>query len=182
MVRKKLPTIINQEEFEKLFDFIKKSKLRNKKQYMVAILLGFEAGMRISEIVGFKVGDIWKIKPLEPSNIENDSQIRLFSAKGGKDRVVPKPKRLTQNAIKELPLKLSRRAIQKFFTSLGKKVLDKNITFHTLRAGFATHLINKGRPLHEVQMLMGHSRMDTTGVYLRASPKDAVEGALDVFN
>jgi integrase len=58
---KKLPKIISQEEFEKLFEAAERkyknaSKKRKPvfKQYMLAMLLGFEAGLRISEIVGIK--------------------------------------------------------------------------------------------------------------------------------
>ncbi|GAH78518.1 unnamed protein product, partial [marine sediment metagenome] len=79
------------------------------------------------------------------------------------------------------PLTIQRRALQSFVTKLGKEVLSKEISFHTLRHGFASHLVNSGRPLHEVQMLMGHSRLDTTGIYLHANPKEAIENAREVF-
>ena len=179
MKPKKLPRIISQEEFEKLFVAVDKVKYvtkRNRKQYKIAMLLGFEAGMRISEIVGWKD----KVPALTKLNVE-EAGIRIISGKGSKDRIVPRPKRLNESIKRMLPLKIKRRALQHFTTRLGREVLNKEISFHTLRAGFATHLINQGRPLHEVQMLMGHSRMDTTGIYLRANPKDAVEGARDVF-
>lgn len=176
---RKLPKIISQEEFELLFKAaikpkgIKKSKLQ---MYRLAMLLGFEAGMRISEIVGYK--DI--IPPLDKSQVEVSS-IRIIQGKGKKDRVVPRPKRMNQNAINMLPLKIKRRALQSFITKLSKGVLGKKISFHTLRHGFGSHLASQGRPLHEIQMLLGHSRLDTTGIYLHANPKKALEGARDVF-
>ena len=148
---KKLPKIISQEEFEKLFKACGKLSTKYKKQYQVAMLLGFEAGMRISEIVGLK------------------------------DRIVPRPKRFNEKARNMLPLKFDRRSFQYAMKALGKKVLDKDISPHTFRHGSATHLVNQGRPLHEVQMLVGHARLDTTGIYLHASPTKAVEGARDVF-
>ena len=64
---------------------------------------------------------------------------------------------------------------------MGSTVLKKEITFHTLRHGFCSHLAEMGRPLHEIQMLAGHSRLDTTGIYLHANPKKAIQGATDVF-
>ncbi len=179
---KKLPKIISQEEFEKL---LKETLRREQKitprrkrlrQYRVAMLLGFEAGMRISEIVGFKD----KVPALTKDNVESAS-IRILSGKGSKDRIVPRPKRLNQTAIDMLPLQLKRRALQDFVTKLGKNVLNKKISFHTLRHGFASHLLNSGRPIHEVQMLLGHSRLDTTGVYLHANPIKAIEGAREIF-
>jgi len=80
-----------------------------------------------------------------------------------------------------LPLTINRRPLQSFITELGRKVLDKKISFHTLRHGFGSHLAGSNRPLHEIQMLMGHSRLDTTGIYLHANPKKAIEGAREVF-
>lgn len=167
---KKLPKIINQEEFEKLL------KAEPNKQMKLAMLLGFEAGLRISEIVGWKD----RVPQLTKDRIESAS-IRVISGKGGKDRIVPRPKRINEKAIKLLPLKISRRTLQRRITDLGKKVLKKHITFHTLRHGFCSHLVNSGRPIHEIQMLAGHSRLDTTGIYLHANPKKAIEGARDVF-
>lgn len=180
---KKLPKIITKEEFEKLFEAVENkykhaSKKRKPiiKQYMFAILLGFEAGLRISEIVGFKD----RVPKLQKHNVEPTS-IRIISGKGEKDRIVPRPKRMNITAINMLPLKINRRPLQSFITELGRKVLDKKISFHTLRHGFGSHLAGQGRPLHEIQMLMGHSRLDTTGIYLHANPKKAIEGAREVF-
>jgi len=167
---RKLPKIINQEEFERLF------KAEDDKKIKLAMLLGFEAGMRISEIVGFKD----RVPALTQDRVESAS-IRIIFGKGGKDRIVPRPKRLNENALKMLPLKLNRRTLQRKVTALGKKILKKDISFHTLRHGFITHLIEHGRPLHEIQMLAGHSRLDTTGIYLHANPIKAIQGATDVF-
>lgn len=172
----KLPIIINQEEFEKLFDYAIKEKKKNSKQYALAMLLGFEAGLRISEILGWED----KVPSLTPDRIE-DASIRVISGKGGKDRIVPRPKRLNETAKKMFPLTIKRRALQSYFKLLSKKVLNKDLHFHSLRHGFCSHLAGKGRPLHEIQMLAGHSRLDTTGIYLHANPKLAIEGARDVF-
>jgi integrase/recombinase XerD len=168
----KLPKIISQEEFEKLF------AAEKNKNYKLAYLLGFEAGMRISEIVGYK--DI--VPRLEPMNVDlKQNTIRIISGKGNKDRTVPLPKRFNEAAFKLLPILVPRRTLQNAITKLGKRVLNKDITFHTLRHGFGTHLSNQGRPLHEIQMLMGHSRLDTTGIYLHANPKQAINGAREAF-
>jgi len=167
---KKLPKIINQEEFELLL------KAEKDKKFKLAYLLGFEGGMRISEIIGYKD----RIKPLSKEQIEGNN-IRIISGKGEKDRIVPKPKRMTEKAIKLLPLKIKRRTLQDKITKLGKKVLNKHITFHTLRHGFCSHLANSGMPLHQVQMLAGHSNLQTTGIYLHANPKEAIEKAQELF-
>ena len=181
---RKLPKFVTQEEFEELFKAVihrekratSKSYKATLKQYRVALLLAFEAGMRISEVLGY----IGRIQPLKPSQVES-ACIRIISGKGQKDRIVPRPKRLNDAAVQLLPLKVKRRALQLFITNLAKKVLGKDISYHSLRHGFGSHLAGQGRPLHEIQMLMGHSRLDTTGIYLHANPKQAVEGARDVF-
>jgi site-specific recombinase XerD len=122
----------------------------------------------------------WRINPLSKEQIE-PACIRIISGKGEKDRIVPRPKRMNAAAIEMLPLKIKRRALQNFITELARKVLNKEISFHTLRHGFGSHLASAGRPLHEIQMLMGHSSISTTGIYLHANPKAAIEGARDVF-
>lgn len=170
---KKLPKIITQDEFEKIF------AAEDDKIYKLAFLLGFEAGMRISEIIGLKIRGEQKIPPLTKEMVDSSS-IKILG-KGGKERIVPKPKRMSNPALLLLPLQTSRRALQREITKLGREVLHKEITFHTLRHGFGSHLAGQGRPLHEIQMLMGHSRLDTTGIYLHANPKEAIDRAREVF-
>lgn len=175
---RKLPKILTIEEFNKLIEYVDKDKPCNYKQYELAMILGFQAGMRISEIVGFKD----KVPALTPDKVDLQAHtIRIESGKGQKDRIVPCPKDVNERAVKMLPLTLSRRSLQLFVTNLGHTVLGKKISFHSLRHGFGSHLANSGRPLHEIQMLMGHSRLDTTGIYLHANPKVAVEGARELF-
>jgi len=171
-MQKKLPKIISQEEFEKVL------KATEKKEYKVAFLLGFESGLRLSEIVGFKD----KVPKLSKENVSlEQNTIRVISGKGGKDRIVPLPKRFNINALKLLPLKMSRRSLQSKITEIGEEVLNKKITFHTLRHGFGSHLAGKGMPLHQIQMLMGHSRLDTTGIYLHANPKESIDKSRELF-
>ena len=181
--QKKLPNFVTQEEFEQLFEAIikleknsTKARARRLRQYRIAILLGFEGGLRISEVIGWPMGQIPR---LEKSNVSEVS-IKILG-KRGKERVVPRPRRFSDKAKEKLPLKISRRALQTFITKLGDDVLHRHIGFHTLRHGFGSHLAGQGRPLHEIQMLMGHSRLDTTGIYLHANPKIAVEKAREVF-
>jgi len=177
---KKLPKIITKEEFDKLLKEaikVKRVTHRNKRQYILAMILGGEAGLRISEIVGLEN----RVPILTKDKIDLQAHtIRIESGKGKKDRIVPVPPRFTERHLKMLPLKIQRRALQHFVTELGKKVLGKDISFHTLRHYFGSQCAER-MPLHEVQMLLGHSRLDTTGVYLHANPKQAVEAARRVF-
>ena len=180
----KIKPVITKEEYEKLIDSVSKLKKKNTKQYMIAIMLGFGAGMRISEILGLKYPhkDEWTIEPLTAEKIDFEKNYILISqGKGQKDRIVPLPKSINRNILKYLPLTISREALQWFVSKIGKDVLQKHITFHTLRAGFCTHLLDNNMPMHQVQLLMGHSRIDTTGIYARASPKNAVEAARNLI-
>lgn len=181
---KKLVKIITKEEFEVLYKYKPKRMTKSFSKYKLAMLLGFEAGMRISEIVGlkYKGSEDWDIKPLTKDKIDfQRGSIFIEGAKGGKDRIVPLPKRFKEAHLSLLPIDIPRSSLQYHVTKLGKELLNKEIGCHTLRAGFATHLMNNGVPIHQVQLLMGHSRGDTTLVYARANPQESLNNARKVF-
>jgi len=74
-----------------------------------------------------------------------------------------------------LPIKIPRRTVQYRFTQLSKKILGKRMSFHTLRHGFGNYQANVlNVPLPIVQQMMGHSRLDTTGIYTKANPEHAI--------
>ena len=107
--------------------------------------------------------------------------IRLFG-KGKKERITVTSPFLNETNLKLLPLTIKRRAIQRRITKLGGTVLNKDITFHTLRHGFANYMANeKNIPLSHVQSLLGHSRLDTTGIYTKSNPVNAIESAWEKF-
>lgn len=129
----------------------------------------------------------YRVPPLTKDRIENNN-IRVISGKGGKDRIVPLPIKLFQKAgitrkklENNLPLKITRRALQFYFQDLGKKVLGKHVTFHQLRHGFATHCLESGIDIHVLQRFLGHSKLETTGLYLHSNPKEALEKYEEVF-
>ena len=183
MVRK-LPKILTQEEFEKIFKHTLKTKKKNKKYYALAMLLGFEGGMRISEIVGLnhpQSKDII-VPPLTKDKISlEQNTIRIESGKGNKDRIVPLPKRFNNAALNLLPIPLSRRSLQQYVTDVGLGVLDKHITFHTLRHGFATHYYNQTDDVRGLQVMLGHANLNTTQIYAHVNPQKVVNKARDVF-
>jgi len=174
----KIPKIISQEEFELLLKTVQKSKHKLKKEIMLCMILAFEAGLRISEILGYKGKNT--IQPLQQDQVDQTS-IRVIQGKGKKDRVVARPKRVNANAVKMLPLKVQRRTLQRFITVLGKKELNKHITFHTLRHGFATHYYNKTKDILGLQQTLGHSRTDTTSIYAHTNPEETINRIREVF-
>lgn len=172
---------ISFEEFQKLY------RAEKDKQMKLFILLGFGSGLRISEIVGFKrtskqskgikQEDNTFIPELTKDKIDLvKHQIRIDEAKGGKWRVTVTPPALEENMLSLLPLKILRRTINNRLESLSLKVLGKKISPHTLRHGFGNYQVNVlNVPLPIVQQMMGHSRLDTTGIYTKANPEFAIQ-------
>ena len=166
---KKLPIALDKEDFAKLIQNTKKDK------HKVAFLLGFGAGLRVSEVV-----------KLEPRDIDFGKQsIFIRQAKGSKDRVVPIPKGFAPKHLKILPIGIGARALQFAFHNAAKKagLLESKpeLHFHSLRHGFATNCVANNIPIHHIRTLMGHSNISTTNVYLELNPKAAIESYLENF-
>ena len=121
----------------------------------------------------------WQIPPLTNDKIDLEKhQIRIDAAKGGKWRVTVTSPLIKEPMLKLLPLKIPRRTLQYRFDALTKKILQKKMSFHILRHGFGNYQANIAKlPLPVVQGLMGHSRLDTTGIYTKVNPEFAVDQA-----
>lgn len=169
---KKLIRFVTMKEGKKII-----SKETDKK-YKLAYALALGSGLRLSEVIGY----FDKIKPLEPSQIDLKAHsIRIFG-KGQRERITVTSPMLNENNIKLLPLKIERRTIQRRIKRLSREVLGKEITFHTLRHGFANFMANEKQvPLPMVQTMLGHSRLDTTGIYTKSNPVQAIETAWENF-
>ncbi len=111
--------------------------------------------------------------------------IHLKTAKGDKERVVFLHKKLIDmlklyGVRKEYPIFVSRRdekynkrTIQQIVKSASKKVgIKKNVTPHTLRHSFATHLLEGGADIRYIQQLLGHKDLKTTQIYTHVANKD----------
>jgi integrase len=164
----KLVTYIKEEEFEKIF------KAEKEKKYKLAYLLAFGSGLRISEIVGYKRNDGTEINQLMPGQIDLNGKFIRLKGKGNKERLVPLFPNFKEDYLKILPLNLPRITLQTHFKTLCLKVLGKPYHFHQLRHGFAVSSIKRGVPLPFLQSALGHSRLDTTGIYTQSNPEDMV--------
>lgn len=176
----KLIRYIEIEEFKKIL------KVEKDRKYKLAYVLGFGSGLRISEIVGPAKNSNQDIKPLERSQIDLEKHQIKVLGKGGKERITITSPWLNESNIKLLPLKINRRTLQHRFTRLCKKVLKKDLSFHTLRHGWANYLSNdapvdKRVSLPVLQILGGWSRLDTVGIYTKANPVTAVKAGWESF-
>jgi len=171
--RKRLPEFLTQEETTRLFSAI------NNKKHQLLIKTLYASGMRVSELVNLKVKDFQFDKDY--------GWVR--QGKGGKDRmfiVAQKLKRELLGWIAENKLNydnwlfpgrgyyhISVQSIQLILKKAAKEAgIKKNIHPHTLRHSFATHLLENGYAVKDVQPLLGHSSPNTTMIYLHlAAPQ-----------
>ncbi len=177
-ISKKLPKVISIKEIEKLLsshlDIMHKALFE----------LFYATGLRVSELVN-----------LEFKNINLKTGIIKTMGKGSKERIIPVGTK-ARNALKlyfkerEITIltsdfgkknqkyvflkpngtKITRQYVYTFIHNLGKKI-DKNISPHTIRHSFATHLLENGADLRVVQELLGHSSIVTTQLYTHISKK-----------
>ena len=165
-----LPQSLNDEEFKKVIEGLPERK--GFKETKIAFLLAYESGLRISEV-----------KNLEQENIDlNAKTVFVRRGKFSKDRVVPLPKTWKKYMINLIPIKKTVRSLERNFkNSVIKMGLNTRYHFHCLRHSFATHCLERGMPINQVQVLLGHSSVGTTNVYIRANPKDALNKYQEIF-
>ena len=174
-IPKKLPKVISVKEIEEML----KSDLTPVEHVILELL--YSCGLRVSELVNLKVPDIDL----------GSKYVRCFG-KGSKERIIPigeKAKKTVQEylAKRNFLLKkynlntksllildngkfVNRQYVYNFIHSRGK-IIHKNISPHTLRHSFATHLLENGADLRAVQELLGHSNVSTTQLYTHISKK-----------
>jgi integrase/recombinase XerD len=166
---KRLPVAITKEEYELLIEKTKSPK------HKLAFYLGFNSGLRVSEVVKLEPRDIF-IK---------EGKIFIRQGKGSKDRIAPLPKGFLKKYQDMLPLGLGIRALQKAFKVSAKSsgLLDRKPTahFHSLRHGFATRFLEQGGNIQQLKVLMGHTNIATTDIYNQLNPKVALDSYKDLF-
>ena len=167
----KLPVVLSQEELLAFFDHIPSLK------YRAALMTCYGAGLRVSEAVSLKIADIDSKRML----------IRVEQGKGGKDRYAMLSPRLLdvlRRYWRAFPSDhylfpswrnnrhMSPASLQSACRdAAARSGLRKRVTVHTLRHSFATHLLENGTDIRIIQVLLGHSQIDTTARYARVSPQ-----------
>lgn len=172
----KLPTVLTLEEIESIFKIIDHSTREGQRnRAMLEILYG--CGLRISELTNLKFSDLFL----------NDGYIKV-EGKGSKQRLVP----ISLIAIKELEKYMVYRNLLNvkkgsedivFLSNRGTPIsrimvfhfikqyalqaqIKKNISPHTFRHSFATHLLEGGANIRAIQLMLGHEKITTTEIYI----------------
>ena len=164
-----LPIVLDPEEVAEFFDYVPSLK------YRAALMLCYGAGLRVSEAVAVKVSDIDSKRML----------LRIEEGKGRKDRYVMLSSRLLAVLRRYWRAArprhwlfpswrenrhLSAASLSHACRDASKQCgLTKRITAHTLRHSFATHLLEGGTDTRVIQVLLGHSRIDTTARYTKVA-------------
>jgi len=163
---RKLPKSVRPEEWDKLIEVIPKKDITA----IISFILAYGSGMRLSEVIRCSR------EHFRPNSIF------IPESKYGVERVVPVPKGWRQGFLQHLPLNRGKRTIQRKFQKYNSDAgLNPKYTFHSLRHGFATRLLENGVPLNQIQIAMGHSDISTTGIYLKASPDDLLKSYKEKF-
>lgn len=175
---KKLPRVLSIEEIELLLDIPIKNAFSARNKAILELM--YATGLRVSEIVNLKI-----------ENIDFEMSIVRTFGKGKKERIVP----LGDYSLKalhtyiyeyrnQLLIKgwndflfinnhggcLTRQAIFKMIQALAKeKGIETIFSPHTLRHSFATHLLQNGANLRDIQEMLGHSSLSTTQIYTHIS-------------
>lgn len=177
---KKLPTVLSVEEVIKLLDSLDDSTpIHHRNKAMIEMVYG--TGLRVSELVGLKLQDL---------HLTN--KMISVKGKGNKERIVPindyankvlreyiinsRPKLAKPSKdngyvfLNHLGTPISR---QSFFLILkeqcNKAGITKEVSPHTLRHSFATHLLEAGTDLRLIQEMLGHEDISTTQIYTHLS-------------
>ncbi|NCO96948.1 MAG: hypothetical protein COY38_02280 [Candidatus Aenigmarchaeota archaeon CG_4_10_14_0_8_um_filter_37_24] len=169
-IPEKLPVFLEKEEIKNLLNSIHNPTHKLMVQFM------YSAGLRVSELVNLKVGDMELDK--------NYGWVR--KGKGNKDRLFIIADSLKSELLQLVETKkvgdlvfsnnrggeYSSKTLQEIIKLAAKtSKIKKKVSCHTLRHSFATHLIQDGYSVSEVQTLLGHKSPETTFIYLHtASP------------
>lgn len=176
-IKKKLPEYLTLEEVTLLLEIPLKNAYAARNKAILELL--YSSGLRISELV-----------EMQFSNLDIEMCIVKIMGKGNKERIVPlgdyaiiaikdyldnyyyklNKKNSTYLFLNSRGDKISRQFIFKIIKlECQKKGIRKNVSPHTLRHTFATHLLKNGADLRIIQELLGHENLTTTQIYTHLS-------------
>lgn len=186
-LRKALPNVLTIEDVDKLLDIKLNTPFDYRNKAMLELLYG--TGLRITELLDLKITDI---------DFEN-CILRCFG-KGSKERTVPigeyiidalneylpkrnillKGKKEDYLFLNNLGGRLSRFSFFKILKKMLKeRNINKNVSPHSLRHSFATHMLEYGADLRSIQELLGHSDISTTRIYTHITNKKVTDDYIE---
>ncbi|MBU1146228.1 tyrosine-type recombinase/integrase [Patescibacteria group bacterium] len=167
-----LPVVLSQEEIGKMIS----STSNPKHQFLISLM--YSAGLRVSETIKIKMGDIDLDRKM----------LRVYQGKGRKDRYTLLAEKLSPILLQQIKLKqpgdylftgsgdeghLTPVSAEKIVKkAAGLAGILKNVSCHTLRHSFATHLLEAGTDIRYIQELLGHKRLETTQIYTKVSSQN----------
>jgi integrase/recombinase XerD len=174
-ITRKIPQYLDAAEVEKLLTAAKTETPQGRRDYTM-LELAYAAGLRVSELVGL---DVYRL------NLEMGCVTVM--GKGSRERVVPigvpaltavmnyldvvrplflGPKRSEALFLSRLGKPMTRQAFWKIIKKITMRAgIKKEISPHTLRHSFATHLVQNDADLRAVQLMLGHVDISTTEIY-----------------
>ena len=172
---RKLPVVLSREEMARLIEAAGKPK------YQAALSVAYGAGLRASEVVALKVGDIDSTR----------MTLRIEQGKGRKDRYAMLSPLLLerlrawwragraqgklldggwlfpgQNPVNPMSTRQLNRICH---LAAAAAAIDKRVSPHTLRHSYATHLLEQKVDIRIIQVLLGHKRLETTALYTQVA-------------
>lgn len=171
---RKLPVVLSRQELKHLFAAPQRLKQR------VLLALIYSAGLRVGEVVNLKIADVDSQR----------MQIRVVKSKGNHDRYLPlssyvleglrkyvkssRPKKYLFNG-KTKGQPLGKGAVQQSFRlAVSKAGILKDVSVHSLRHTYATHLLEEGVDIVTIKELLGHVAIETTMMYLHVAKVNRV--------
>lgn len=172
---KRLPKFLDAQEVTSLLEAPSKNTWEEKRDKAILETL-YSSGLRVSELVG-----------LNHDDMDFFSGLVRVRGKGKKERIVPlgqvalsviqeytkkKPPREMETGssrplfINRSGSRLTDRSVRRMILKYSKRIgLTKEVSPHTLRHSFATHMLDRGADLRSVQEILGHENLSTTQIY-----------------
>ncbi len=182
-LRKALPKTLSMEDIDKLLDIPLNTPFDYRNKAMLELMYG--CGLRVSELVNLEINDIDRtnclIRILGKGSKERDIPVGEYALYYLEEYLKVRDKLLKEKSCNKLfinnhGLGMTRQGFFKNLkTLLKEKGLNPEVSPHTLRHSFATHLINRGADLRSIQEMLGHSDISTTKIYTRVSDEKVIE-------
>ena len=175
---KKMPRILSEEDINNLLDLPLEDAYDYRNKAMLELM--YSSGLRVSELLS-----------LEVNNIDFNMNLVRVYGKGSKERIVPIDDIATKYLFEYINIyrntllknkesdilflnsrgsKLSRQGFFKILKEIAReKCIKKELSPHTIRHSFATHLLNNGADLRSIQTMLGHEIIETTQIYTHVS-------------